>query len=201
MISFLKKSWKILVFKGILLVLLSILVLTNPRATAATLVVWIAILVILDGIITLVTAIREWKTNENRWRFLTEGLLGIAFGLVLAFTPGITLFFIGIMIAFWFILTGVNRILMGIRLRQEIEGEGWVIFNGVLVLLLGLFLAARPYIGVESVAWLLGLAFLLAGIGLMVLGFKVKKLGSRIADKTKEIRADRNTVSPAGDQE
>ncbi|WP_224483379.1 HdeD family acid-resistance protein [Robertkochia aurantiaca] len=190
MLKALANSWKTLVFKGILMVILAIISFSMPAATAASIVIWIAALIVLDGIITLVTAISEWKTREDRWRFVLEGVLSLAFGLILLFTPGITLLFIGLMISFWFILTGINRIVMGIRLRKEIEGEGWIIFNGVLAVLIGGIIAAQPYVGITSLIWLLGFGFLLGGIALITLGLKFRKGKHKISEKFEELRDD-----------
>lgn len=190
MLKALANSWKALVFKGVLLIALAIIAFMKPTATAATIVMWIAAFIAIDGVVTTVTAIREWNETENRWRFLLEGILGLALGIVLFVTPGVTLFFMGLLIAFWFILIGINRIMMGIKLRKEIEGEGWVIFNGVLALLLGLVIAAQPYLGVSSLVWILGLAFLIGGIALVVLGLKLRKGKKNIAAKLEDLKDD-----------
>lgn len=188
MLKSLANSWKTLVFKGILLIILAIIAFANPTATAASIVIWIAALIALDGLVTTVTAIREWREKEHKWRFLIEGILGLGLGLVLLITPEITLKFIGYFIAFWFILIGVNRILMGIRLRKEIEKEGWLIFNGLLAVILGIIIAARPYLGVSSLMWILGIAFLLSGIALLALGLKLRKGKNMMADRLDDLK-------------
>lgn len=188
MLKALANSWKVLVFKGVLLIILAIIAFAKPTATAASIVMWIAAFIAIDGVVTIVTAIREWNETENKWRFLLEGVFGLILGIALFVTPGITLYFIGMLMAFWFILIGINRIMMGIKLRKEIEGEGWVIFNGVLALVLGLVIAAQPYLGVSSLIWILGLAFLLGGIALVVLGLKLRKGKNKIADKLDDLK-------------
>lgn len=198
MLKSLANSWKTMVFKGVLLIILAIIAFVNPTATAASIVMWIAALIAIDGVITTVTAIREWKEVEHKWRFLLEGILGLALGLVLFITPQITLAFIGYFIAFWFVLIGVNRIMMGIRLRKEIEGEGWVIFNGILAVLLGLLIVARPFLGVSSLMWILGFAFLISGIALLILGFKLRKGKNKLAGKLEDFKE--NIRSEMSDQ-
>ncbi|WP_224489948.1 HdeD family acid-resistance protein [Robertkochia flava] len=190
MLKSLANSWKTLVFKGILLIILAIIAFANPMATAASIVMWIAILIAIDGVVTIVTAISQWKERSDKWRFLLEGVLGLIVGLALLLTPGITLYFIGMFIAFWFVFIGINRIMMGIRLRKEIEGEGWVIFNGVLSLILGIAIAAQPFLGVSTLIWFLGFAFLISGIALLVLGFKLRKGKNKIADKLEDLKGN-----------
>lgn len=188
MLKALANSWKALIFKGIILIILAILMFSNPTATAASIVMWFAFMIVLDGIVTLITAIREWKEREHKWRFLLEGVLGIIVGAVLFVSPGIPMTFIGLVVAFWFIFIGINRILMGIRLRKEIEGEGWVIFNGFLTLLLGLAIAATPYLAVSFLVWVMGIGFLLAGVALIFLGVKLKKGKKKIVNKLDDLK-------------
>ncbi len=188
MLKALINSWKTLILKGVLLIILAILTFINPTATAASIVMWFAIMIMIDGVVTLVTAIKEWKEREHKWRFLLEGLVGIALGLFLFLYPDIPMNFIGLVVAFWFIFIGINRIMMGIRLRKEMEGEGWVIINGVLALALGLIIAATPYLAVSFLMWVMGFAFLLGGIALIILGVKLKKGQSKLASKLDDLK-------------
>lgn len=188
MIKFLIKSWKALIVKGTLLIILAILTIANPTATAASIVLWIAVLIIIDGVVTVFTALREWQEREHKWRFLLEGLLGLLVGLTLFAWPGIPINLIGLMVALWFILTGINRILMGIRLRKEQEGESWVTISGILGLILGVTIALTPYLAVSFLMWIMGLAFLLLGIALVYLGIKLRKGSKKISEKLKAVK-------------
>lgn len=188
MLKSLINSWKTLILKGVLLIILAILAFTNPTATAASIVMWFAIMIMIDGVVTLITAVREWKEREHKWRFLLEGLLGIVIGVILFLSPGIPMTFIGLVVAFWFILTGINRIMMGIRLRKEMDGSGWVVFNGVLAVTLGLIIAATPYLAVSFLMWIMGFAFLIGGIALIWLGLKLRKGKNKIAGKIDDLK-------------
>ena len=72
------------------------------------------------------------------------------------------------------ILTGVFRISAAIRLRKEIRGEWFLILNGVLSVLLGIFIIARPGAGLITLVWILGVYAIVYGVMLVALSFKLR---------------------------
>lgn len=175
MLQTLLKNWWMLVLKGVLLIVFALLAFFNPTLTAATLAIWFSLLIIADGIFTIIAAVQSWKEREDKWLFLAEGGISLLLGLLLLFMPGVTLLVISFTIAFWFIFSGVARIAMAIQLRKEIKGEGWLILGGVLSVLFGILIFARPVIGYGSVMWIIGFCSLIAGIVLVVVGLKLRK--------------------------
>jgi uncharacterized membrane protein HdeD (DUF308 family) len=61
-------------------------------------------------------------------------------------------------------------------LRKDIKGEGWLIAGGVLSVLFGLFLYARPGAGAVALIWMIGAFAILFGIVLVALSFRLKGL-------------------------
>ena len=69
---------------------------------------------------------------------------------------------------------------MAFRLRKEIEGE-WVLgLSGALSVLLGIWIMANPAAGVLAMVTMIGIFAVLLGFTLIVLSFKVRKLGKRV---------------------
>jgi len=99
--------------------------------------------------------------------------------------PGLTALVLVYFIAAWHVLRGVSEIVVAIRLREESRGEGWLIAAGVLSVLCGLILCARPGAGAGALIWVVGSFAVLLGIMRIVLGIKLK--GSRPA--TAELKA------------
>jgi uncharacterized membrane protein HdeD (DUF308 family) len=77
--------------------------------------------------------------------------------------------------AFWAIATGALAIVAAIDLRREIEGEVWLALGGVLSMLFGAFLIARPGAGALAVVWLIGSYAVAFGAALIALGMRVKR--------------------------
>lgn len=175
MLKALTKNWWMVVLRGILLILFAILLFANPGLTAVTLAVWFAALLAVDGLITLFGTLRSWKETEDRWLLLADGALSLLLGILLFQAPGVTLLFISLTFAFWFIVSGVARIATGVALRKELKGEGWMILGGALSVVFGLILFAQPDLSLGTLMSLAGIFALIAGIFLLFVGFKLRK--------------------------
>lgn len=188
MLELLFKNWWVLLLKGILLIIFGVLSFLNPGATIAALVYWFAVFVMLDGAISVIAVMMKWKTEEDKWLILAEGLISLLFGLLIFRSPDSFATFVGFLIGFWAIFIGIARIAMAIQLRKEIEGEGWLILSGVLSVLFGIIVFARPGVGVTTVLWMAGIFAILIGILLVLLSFKLKNTGRKIMEKVNSAR-------------
>ena len=142
----------------------------------------------VDGLFTLFGALRSWKELEDRWLLLADGALSLLLGILLFRAPGVTLLFISLTFAFWFIFSGVARIATGVALRKELKGEGWMILGGALSVVFGLILFAQPGLSLNTLMMLTGIFALVAGAFLLFVGFKLRK-----GDKFLEARATQLT--------
>lgn len=188
MLRALTKNWWMVALRGLLLILFAILLFASPGLTAVSLAVWFAAFLFVDGIFTLIGTFRSWKETEDRWLLLADGALSLILGILLFRAPGVTLLFVALTFAFWFIFSGVARIAMGVQLRKEIEGEGWMILGGALSIVFGLILFAQPGLSLSSLIMLTGIFALVAGIALLVIGFKLRKGDQWLQDKVAELK-------------
>ena len=78
------------------------------------------------------------------------------------------------LVAFWAIFTGVLEIVAGIRLREVLTGEIWLILMGVLSLLFGLFILIFPGAGALALLFWIGAYALVFGFMLIVLAFRLR---------------------------
>ena len=106
MLTLLFKNWWVLLLKGILLVIFGILSFLNPGITLATLVLWFAIFIMIDGVFSIFGVVSNWKTEEDKWLLLAEGALGLVLGFLVYRSPDTFLSFIAFVISFWAIFSG-----------------------------------------------------------------------------------------------
>jgi uncharacterized membrane protein HdeD (DUF308 family) len=189
MLQLLVKNWWILLMKGVLLILVGILAFVYPGATISVLVTWFSIFLIADGIISLIGVAMNWKTEEDKWLLLAEGVISILFGFLVFRAPENFAAFVGFLIAFWAVFIGIARIAMAIQLRKEIKGEGWLILSGMLSIFFGVLVFAQPGLGVTTVLWMTAIFAVLIGILLIFLSFKLKSTGRRLMDAAGQIRS------------
>jgi len=188
MLTLLFKNWWILLLKGILLVIFGILSFMNPGITLATLVLWFAIFMMIDGVISIFGVVSNWKTEEDKWLLLAEGALGLVLGFLVYRSPDTFLSFIAFVISFWAIFSGISKIAMAIQLRKEIEGEGWLILSGVLSLIFGILVFAQPGIGIATLMWIMATFAILVGVLLIVLSLKLRKAGNQLVEKAAQVK-------------
>jgi uncharacterized membrane protein HdeD (DUF308 family) len=172
----LAEHWWMVLLRGVLAILFGIMSYIWPGITLAALVLLWGAYALVDGVFEVIAGIRgKW------WGLVFLGLLGIAAGVVTFLWPGITAIVLLWVIAFWAILVGILQISAAIRLRKEVEGEWLWILSGIVTVVLGVLLIARPGAGALSVLWLIGAFAIVWGILLCILAFKLKGLKGRVA--------------------
>jgi uncharacterized membrane protein HdeD (DUF308 family) len=175
----LTKYWWTFLVRGIFALLFGIAAFLWPGLTIAALVTLFGAFALVDGIFAVVNSVGGRSENERWWVHLLEGIAGIGAGLVTFFWPGVTAVALLFIIAFWAIATGVLEIALAIRLRREIEGEWALGLSGLLSVLFGALLVARPGAGALAVVWIIGAYALAFSLLLFVVAFKLRKLGAR----------------------
>jgi uncharacterized membrane protein HdeD (DUF308 family) len=165
----LAKHWWVFVIRGVLAILFGIGAFFWPGITLAALILVFGAYAVVDGAFALVAAFANRGAHEGfPWALLLVGLVGVGAGLLTFFYPGLTAFALLFFIAFWNIVRGIFEIVVAIRLRKELEGEGWLMLGGAASVLFGLLLIARPGAGALALLWLIG------AIVMIALGFRLK---------------------------
>jgi uncharacterized membrane protein HdeD (DUF308 family) len=167
----LARYWWALALRGLFAVLFGLLTFFMPGITLLTLVLLFGAYVLLDGIFDIVAAIRS---PRHHWALILEGIVGIIAGILTFAWPGITAMVLLYLVAFWAIFTGVLEIVAGIRLREVLTGEIWLILMGVLSLLFGLFILIFPGAGALTLLFWIGAYALVFGFMLIVLAFRLR---------------------------
>lgn len=180
MLQTLLRNWWSLALRGVIAIAFGILALINPAIAATSLVLWLSIFIMLDGAITLAGAVAGWKDVEDKWILIVEGVVSLLIGLLLFRSPNSGLLIVALFIGFWSIFSGVSKISLAIQLRKEMEGEGWLALAGVFFLVFGLIVLSRPGIAVATLMYLIGGFAIVAGLALVLLGLKVRSIGSTI---------------------
>jgi uncharacterized membrane protein HdeD (DUF308 family) len=179
MLEAVTRNWWALVVRGVLGILFGIAAIAWPVAALAALVIVFGAYVLVDGVLALAEAVMHWR-EAHRWPLVAEGVLGIIFGLAVLIMPLIAAIAGVYLIAAWALVTGVLEIVNGVRLRDQIQGEFWMILSGVLSVIFGLLIAFSPVQGAIAITWIIGIYALLFGIFLVVLGFRMRGVHERI---------------------
>jgi uncharacterized membrane protein HdeD (DUF308 family) len=173
--NLLSRYWWVTLLRGVIAIVFGIAVFAQPEISLKTLILLFGVFALADGIANMSSAIGGQEDDENWWVLLVAGLCGIGVGVLTFFNPQITALALLFYIAIWAIATGLLEIVAGVRLRQEIDGEFWLILSGLLSVAFGMFLIARPGNGALAVLWLIGGYAILFGLTLIVLAFRERE--------------------------
>lgn len=176
----LTRNWWAFALQGILAIIFGILAIVQPGITLEALILLFAIWAILDGVLALISSVGAAEAREPWWPLVLTGLLGIGAGLVTLKWPDVTALALLALIAVWSVLRGVLQIAASIRLRQEIQGEGWLFLSGAASVIFGTLLIVYPGSGVLAVVWLIGIYAIVFGVSVVMLSLRLRGRGAPV---------------------
>ena len=170
-----KHWWGILV-RGIIALIFGILVLAWPEIAIAVFVIFFGAYILVDGIFTLVAAINYKAGAGSRTWLYIRGIAGIIAGLFALIFPLIAAVALVILIAAWALVTGIMELVFAFKANQDTAIRWMFAISGILSLILGILMVAKPLLGALVVVWVVGAYAVLAGILLIILSFRLRSL-------------------------
>jgi uncharacterized membrane protein HdeD (DUF308 family) len=187
MLNVICRRWWILLLRGLCAIALGILAIAMPDITLVALVWVFGAFTMADGVAGVALGIRGEPDGTVWWTMVWLGALAILAGLtvgVMALAwPAMTLLVLAIVIGASAVARGVFEIVAAISLRKLIDDE-WVLgLSGLLSILFGVLILARP--GTVAVVGILIGAFMLTiGILAVVLSLRLRKVQHNLAAHT-----------------
>jgi uncharacterized membrane protein HdeD (DUF308 family) len=163
----------LLALRGVLALLFGVLVLVWPRVTVLVLAVVFAIYAVVDGIGMVAGGLG--RDGTRRWPYVLAGALGIVAGVIAALWPQVTALVLVLLVGAWAVITGALQVAAAVRLRRERPGWWVLALSGVVSLIAGVIILARPDIGALALATVLGVYALLAGVALLWAAWQLRK--------------------------
>ena len=174
--------WWVWLVHGIAAIILAALAFTRPGATLEAFTVLLGAYFVIDGVISLVHGFGLQPTGQSRWPLLIWGIVAILAGVSIFARPLVaSALALTLVVGFWAIVVGVMEIVTGIRLREEIDSEWWLILAGIASIVFGILVWMNPQAGALSIAYLIGIWALLVGVLDLILGFRIRGLRDRVA--------------------
>lgn len=120
-IGFQRKSgddrWWSWALDGFLSIVIGLMALFWPEATALAFVIWMAAWAVVAGIFRIIAAIRLRAEIEGEWALGLSGVLMVIWGVLMAMIPAAGLLSIAWLIGLFALLIGVVMIVLAFRLR------------------------------------------------------------------------------------
>jgi uncharacterized membrane protein HdeD (DUF308 family) len=169
-----KKHWWQVAVRGLIALIFGIMLLAWPEVSLFIFAILFGAFAFVDGIFTLVAAV-NYKAGAGRrtWLFV-RGILGIIVGIITFFWPAITMLALVILIGAWALVTGVMELNFAFRAVRETGAKWLFAVSGILSIILGILLLVSPIAAAIAVIWVIGAYAIIAGIVLIVLGFRLR---------------------------
>ncbi|MGW8257006.1 MAG: HdeD family acid-resistance protein [Thermoguttaceae bacterium] len=169
--------WCCFFMLGLLLAVCGTLAIVVPFFTIASSLITVIVLglvLMISGIVTIVSSFWIGKWSGLLLHMLV-GILYLVSGFVISERPLATAVVITLFIAASFIVLGAFRIASALTLRMP--QWGWVMFNGIVTLLLGVIIYRHfPNSALWVLGILIGVELLLNGWSWMMLSLAVRKI-------------------------
>jgi len=179
--SVLSRGWWVLLARGAVAMGFGVLCWTQPGVSLGMLVTLFGAFALVDGLLLVWAAFAGREQADDWWVLLLAGLAGIGAAALTFAAPGITALALLFYIAAWAVATGLLHVVAAIRLRREIRGEWLYIAGGLAAVAFGVALMARPAGGALALVWLIGGYALVSGMLLVVMAFRTRGFGRRLA--------------------
>lgn len=174
MLDALARNWGLILLRGVLAILFGVLAILWPGITLITLVLLYGAFAFVDGVFSLIAAVRG-GSPVPRWWLVLVGVMGIGVGVITVLWPPVTALVLLMFIAAWAVVTGALQIYGAIKLRNEIEGEWWLVASGLLSVLFGVMLVAWPVAGGLAIAFVIGIFAIVYGVLMIGFGLRLRK--------------------------
>jgi uncharacterized membrane protein HdeD (DUF308 family) len=163
----------VVVVRAVLAVAFGIVALTWPDLTLLALAVAFGAYAILEGVASLIDAVRN-RGRSRWWWGLLSGLASLAAGVIAFIWPSITAVALALLVGTWAVVTGVAEIVVAFRLRVAGRRIWWLGLAGALSVAAGILIVLWPAEGAIGLAVVLGVFALLYGAVLGVLSVSLR---------------------------
>jgi uncharacterized membrane protein HdeD (DUF308 family) len=165
---------------AILLIVFGFLAIALPFATSWGVVVVIAWLIVFSGGFQFIHAFQSKGVGSIVWKLLVAVLyLTVGIYLLLHPLPGIAGFTLAL--AIFFVAEGVIDLVAWFQTRS-IAGSGWILFDGIVTLILGLLVWRQwPSSSLWAIGTLVGISMIFTGTTRLMLSLSARSLAHSVA--------------------
>jgi uncharacterized membrane protein HdeD (DUF308 family) len=188
-VEFVSSGWWVLLITGIVSTVAGGIIAFN-RWTVGDLVVFIGILLILRGIVTMFSfpvdgSLRTWS--------VVFGVLEVGVGIAVWVWPGPTLLFVAAFIGWWLLFRGSMDITGSIAGRRYVPYWGLILVAGIVEVAVSFFLLAHPGLTLVAAVLAIGLTSMFYGVIEIVAAIELKHLPEHFDELAGDLAEDRTS--------
>jgi uncharacterized membrane protein HdeD (DUF308 family) len=160
---------------GLVMVVCGFLAIALPLASSVGIVILLAWLILFAAVAHLIFAFQSHNVGAFLWKILLAILYGLT-GFWLLVNPVLGVASLTLVLAAFLLVEGVLEIVLYFKIRK-LTHTGWVLFDGIITVLLGLLIWAQwPSSSAWVIGTLLGISLICSGISRFMLALAIRKL-------------------------
>lgn len=165
---------------GILSLILGVIGTGMSVSMTLTSILIIGIFVIVTGIIFFIEAFSapDWS---GKLYYLLLSILYVITGIIMVVYPAASAVWFTLFLVIFFSVAGIMRIIAGFLSRDELSGWGWMVFGGLLNIILAVMIYAQwPESGLWVIGLFVSIELIVQGINAIVLSRVIKQAQSEL---------------------
>jgi uncharacterized membrane protein HdeD (DUF308 family) len=171
--------WKLVLAQGILLMVFGLLAVAMPNIATLAVEIFVGWLFFVAGIFRAVSVWHARQMPGFGWSMLSA-LLAVLLGLILIARPLAGVLTLTMVLIAFFILEGITAIVIAVQHRDHLTSWGWVLFSGIIDLLLAyLIWAGWPSSADWAIGLLVGINMVLLGLSLLMTALAARLMGDQ----------------------
>jgi uncharacterized membrane protein HdeD (DUF308 family) len=172
--------WKLVLAQGIVMMVLGFLAVAEPNVATIAVGIFVGWLFFIGGIFRAMSVWQSRGMPGFAWSLLTA-LLAIVLGLILIVRPLAGVLTLTMVLIAFFILEGITAIVLAVQHREHLWSWGWVLFSGIVDLLLAFLIwDGWPSSADWAIGLLVGINMLFFGLSLVMTALAARLMGNQV---------------------
>jgi len=179
LIDGIKENAKLAVISGVILIVAGTFAVISPLVAGLSITILVGLSLVFGGVGQCFLALKAGAFGRALLTFLVGALMVVA-GSFMMTQPVAGLASITLLLVAYLVAAGLGELIMSLQLRPA-DGWGWMLFNGIITLLLGMMLWRQfPLSGAWAIGVLFGIKMVFSGWALVFIGRGVKQAATSL---------------------
>jgi uncharacterized membrane protein HdeD (DUF308 family) len=171
------KNWWWFLITGLLFIGAGIAIFMKPTEGYVGLSILFSVMMISSGFSQIFFSTGNSNVLRGWGWILVSGIIDLALGTYLLIYPVVTMATLPYFVGFWLIFRSFYIMGSSFDLKSlNADGWGWLLFGGIVMLVLGFLVVYYPAAGAVSIIAASGAAFIVGGILNIYFAFQLKSL-------------------------
>lgn len=167
-------SYRGALIRGIIALIAGGLAVFVPNITLQSIVIYIGLLILLGGLVSLLFALRS-KSTSGRNMLMTQAVFNLIIGILFVALPATMVKIFVIVLGIGFLFIGIFQLMAALNARHE-YGWSWIYFIiSVLMIIAGGVMLANPFDSAKNILTFIGVLMMIYGGAELYMAWKLSR--------------------------